>query len=86
MTLNPQARIAALVGVLLIALAGSAFFLFHGKSQPVTVTPPAHPAHPTHHPTTSPPAHHVVLPAVNPLLPTRVRLALEHSRLVVVGF
>lgn len=87
MTLSPQARIAALVGVLLIALAGSAFFLFHGKSRPAAATtPPAHAVRPAHHPTTSPPVHHVVVPAVNPLLPTRVRLALEHDRLVVVAF
>jgi hypothetical protein len=87
MTLSPQARIAALVGVLLIALAGSAFFLFHGKSRPTAATtPPAPAAHPTHHPTASPPVHHVVAPAVNPLLPTRVRIPLEHYRIVVVGF
>jgi hypothetical protein len=86
MTLSPQAKIAALVGVLLVALAGSAFVLFHGKSQSTATTPPAPAAHPTHHPTSSPPVHHVVRPAVNPLLPIRVRLALEDYRTVVVGF
>src|SRR5438067_9467919 len=81
-TISPQVRIAALVGVLLIALCGSAFFLLHAHSTPATLTTPA----PTQHQTTPPTHPHVVRPTVNPLFPTPVRSALEHYRLVVVGF
>ena len=78
-TISPQARIAALVGVLVIALGGSAFFVLHGSSQPqtLTTTTPVHP---------KPPVHHVVRPVVNPLFPTPLRHALERSAFVVVGF
>ena len=54
-TISPHARIAALIGVLLIAIAGSAVFVLHGHSQAAPVTTPplrssseAHPAKPVH--------------------------------------
>ena len=79
-TLNPRTRIAALVGVLLVALGGSAFVLLHGSTKaPGSTTPRTHP-----HP--KPPVVHVVQPKVNPLLPAPVRDALEHYPMVVVGF
>ncbi len=82
-TLSPHARIAAIVGVLLIALISSAIYVLHGHSQPAAITKfPIH-HHPTQ-PTTKP--VHVVVPAVNPLLPTPLRTALAHSPLVVAGF
>ena len=84
MTLSPHARIAALVGVLVLALAGSAIFVLHGHSQPVAITKPIVHHHPTTPPTTKP--DHVVVPAVNPLLPAPLRTALEHSPFVVAGF
>ncbi len=79
-TISPQARIAALVGVLVIALGGSAMFLLHSHTQPASVTTP-----PAHHPKPPKPVH-VAPPTVNPLFPTPVRNALERHRLVVVGF
>lgn len=80
-TISPQARIAALVGVLLLALAGSAFVLLNGSTHPSTSsTPPAHHQNP---PST---VVQVVPPTVNQLLPTPVRTALEHYPIVVVGF
>lgn len=86
-TLSPQARIAALVLVLLVALGGSAFFLLHGHSQPQTVTTPAPPVqHPVQHPTPTPTHHHPVQPTVDPLLPTPLRTALMQNPIVVVGF
>jgi hypothetical protein len=76
-TITPQARIIALVGVLLIVLASAAVFLMHGHSQPATVTPPtATPSKPVH----------VVQPTVSPLLPAQLRTALNHYPLVMVGF
>jgi len=78
--ISPQARIAALVGVLVLALTGSAFVLLHGKTRTSASTnPPAH-----HHKT--PPKVEVVLPTVNPLLPSPVRGALEHYPIIVVAF
>src|SRR4051794_23477530 len=80
MTLSPHARIGALIGVLLIALVVSALYVLQGNSQPTTLTTPTVQHQPTH--------HHVkvVVPKVNPLLPDRVRIPLEHSPLVVAGF
>lgn len=86
-TISPQARIIALVGVLLIALAGSAYFVLHGHSTPATVTPPAthhHAKTPTPAPTPAP--VHVVRPTVDPLLPAPLRVQLEQSPIVVAGF
>src|SRR5437016_5987187 len=82
-TLSPHARIAALVGVLLVALIGSAVFVLHGGSKPAVIVKPPVNTHPTH-PSTKP--VHVVKPDVNPLLPPRVSGPLEHSKRVVVGF
>jgi hypothetical protein len=85
-------RIVALAGVLLIALAGGAFFVLH-KSKPGTAAVP-----PTHLTTTpakthslrSSPAHHrsvrVVNPLVNPLLPAKLRAALGRHPVVVAVF
>jgi hypothetical protein len=81
-TLSPHARIGALLGVLLIVLAGGAIFFLRGHSTPATVTPPA--VQPP--PTPTPKPVHVARPTVNPLFPTPIRVALEHSRLVVAGF
>ena len=78
-TISPQARIVALVGVLVIALGGSAFFVMRGHTHSATTTPL--PAQPT--PTTP---VHVVPPKVDPLLPTPLRNALERYPVVVVGF
>ncbi len=80
-TISPHARIGALVGVLLTALAGSAVYMLHGHSQPATVTPVT-PVTP-HHPSTP---VHVVGPTVDPLLPAPVHLQLDHYPRVVVGF
>lgn len=81
-TISPYAKIGALVGVLLTALAGSAFFLLRGHSTPVTV--PTTPA--VQQQTTPSKPVHVVTPTVNPLLPASVRSALERYPVVVVGF
>lgn len=86
---STQVKIIALVGVLLIALAGSALvFMPHAKSGPVSV--PSKPAVKTpagtgsHHHTA--PVHvKVVEPAVDPQLPAPLRAALERHPLVVVG-
>ena len=80
-TFSPHARIGALLGVLLIVLAGSAIFFLHGHSNPATVTPPAVQPQPT-----PPKPVHVAQPTVNPLLPAPIRAALEYSPLVVAGF
>jgi len=81
--ISPHARIGALLGVLLTALAGSAFFLFHSQSHPATVTPPV-----THPHVTPPTPVHVVQPTVNvnPLLPAPLHLQLEHYPRVLVAF
>lgn len=84
-TLSPQVRIAALVGVLLIALAGSAFFVLRPHhSQPATVTPPTVHRQPT--PSTPSKQVQVVRPTVNPLLPAPLHFQLEHYPLVIAGF
>lgn len=81
-TLSPQARIVALVGVLLIALAGSAYFLLGGHKPATSVlTPPAHHSKP---PTTT--HHHHVGPKINPLVPGPLRYALVRYPVVVVAF
>jgi len=56
--LSPQIRIVALVGVLLIALAGSGLFLLRRSSgsQPQVVVPPQ---------TKTPPAHHSASPSAH---------------------
>jgi len=85
---SPQLKIIALVGVLLIALAGSALvFMPRAKSGPVSapsnpvVTTPAGTG--SHHPG---PVHvKVVRPAVDPQLPAPLRAALGRHPLVVVG-
>jgi hypothetical protein len=82
-TISLHARIGALIGVLLTALAGSAIYLLHGHSQPASVTPPTPAVH--HQPTPSKPVH-VVRPTVNPLLPAPVHTALDQYPLVVVAF
>lgn len=82
MTISPHARIAALIGVLLIALAGSAYFLMHGHSHSTTVAPPAVQQPPA--PSTKP--VHVVQPTVNPLFPEPIHVTLAHYPIVVVGF
>ncbi len=82
-TISPHARVAALVGVLLIAIAGSAFFVLHGHSSSPTVTTPL--TH-QHAKTPTPAPVHVVKPAVDPLLPAPLRTQLEQSPLVVAGF
>src|SRR4051794_5175253 len=82
-TISPPVKVAALVGVLLIALGGSAFFVMHGQkheSIPIT-TPPTQQPTTTHHGRV-----HVVKPTVDPLLPTPVRDALKRNAIVVVGF
>jgi hypothetical protein len=80
-TISPQARIGALLGVLLIVLTASAIFFMHGHSHPATVAPP------TVQPQPAPPKPvHVARPTVNPLLPAPIRLALEYSPLVVAAF
>jgi len=80
-TISAHARIGALLGVLLTVLAGSAIYFLHAHSQRATVTPPAVQPRPT---PTKP--VQVVRPTVNPLLPTSIRIALEHYPLVVAGF
>lgn len=79
--ISPQARIAALVGVLVLALTGSAFVMLHGNARTSASTNP-----PAHHHKTTPNVVHVVPPTVNPLLPAPVRGALEHYPIVVVAF
>ncbi len=85
---STKVKIIALVGVLLIALAGSALvFMPHAKSGPVSA--PSKPAVTTpvgtgsHH--TVPVRVKVVEPAVDPQLPAPLRVALERHPLVVVG-
>jgi hypothetical protein len=84
-------RIVALAGVLLIALAGSALVLMRHHAQPGTVTVESTlhtttPARTTslHSSPAPPPRVKVVRPAVNPLLPAKLRAALERRPLVVV--
>ena len=79
-TISPQARIVALVGVLLIALGGSALFVMRGHTPATPATTP-----PTQQPTPTTPVH-VVPPKVDPLLPTPLRNALQRYPVVVVGF
>jgi hypothetical protein len=81
-TTMSRTRIGALLGVLLLVLAGATIFFLSGHSQPVTVTPPTVQPQPT--PTTKP--VHVARPTVNPLFPAPVRSALEYAPFVVVGF
>src|SRR6476646_12011640 len=77
--ISPQVRVAALIGVLLIVLGGAGFFLMHSHSQLATVTPPVVQTTP------SKPVH-VLQPNVSPLLPAPLHTALNHYRLVMVGF
>lgn len=89
--ISPQMRIVALAGVLLIALAGSALVLLrHAKPGPVTVPQTARTNAPaksaSSHRTSAPVRVKVVRPAVNPLLPGKLRAALARNPLVVVGF
>ncbi len=81
-TISPHVRIGALVGVLLIALAGSAIFLLRGHSHPAAVTPPVV----TPQPTSPKPVHVVQPPTVNPLLPEPIHFVLGHYPVVVVAF
>jgi hypothetical protein len=81
-TISQNARIGALLGVLLLTLGGAAFFFMHGSSHPVTVTPPV--VQPVQ-PKPSPPVH-VAPPTVNPLLPAPVHMQLVHYPRVLVGF
>lgn len=91
--ISPQMRIVALAGVLLIALAGSALVLMRHHSQPGTVTVVSTPQSTTPARTTSlhsspAPAKRVVkvvAPTVDPLLPGKLRAALERHPLVVVA-
>lgn len=77
--LTPNARIGALVALLVVVLGGAAIYLMHGSSQPTTATTPT-PQQP------ATPAHHVATkPHVNPLLPAPVRSALENHLVVVVA-
>ncbi|HVC87691.1 MAG TPA: hypothetical protein VNC40_09730 [Gaiellaceae bacterium] len=80
-TISPQVRIVSLVGILVIALAGSAFFVLHRHSStPTTPTTPAAPQSTPSNPV------HVVPPTVDPLLPAPLRSALERYPVVVAGF
>ncbi len=94
--LSPQIRVFALVGVLLIALAG-AWLVLLNRPKPATVTVPttAHtttPAATTAH-TTTPAATTATTPAkpavskvhVDPRLPAPIQAALERHPVVVVG-
>lgn len=89
--ISQQMRIVALVGVLLIALAGSALMFLH-KSKPgaVTVarthqtTTPA--KTPSSRPSPPPARVKVVRPLVNPLLPAKLRAALDRHPVVVAAF
>lgn len=89
--ISPQMRIVALSGVLLIALAGASLVLLrHSKPGAVTVPLAQHSTTPPkstslHTSPAPPPARvKVVRPAVNPLLPGKIRAALERHPLVVV--
>ena len=77
-TLSPQVRIIALVGVALIALGGSAFFLMRGHASAQALPATSQPT-----PTTSTP---VTRPTVYPLLPAPLRNALKRDAVVVVAF
>ena len=79
-TITEHGRIVALLGVLLLVLAGSAIVLMHGNSHPVTAPPPAVQQPVTHKPV------RVVPPKVNPLLPASLHIKLDHYPRVVVGF
>jgi hypothetical protein len=91
--ISPQLRIVALGGVLLIVLAGAAMVLLRHHSKPGAVTvastlPTTSPAQTTSlHTSPAKPAARVkiVRPAVNPLLPGKLRAALDQHRLVVVA-
>lgn len=86
--ISPQIKLAALVGVLLIVLAGSALVVLRhtapggptasaGRHSAPAVTPPHH---------SSAPVVKVVQPTVDPLLPAPLRTSLERHRVVVVAF
>ena len=91
--ISPQMRIVALAGVLLIALAGaSLMFLGHSKPAPAQVASTPHTTTPARttslHSSSAPPPKRVVKivrPAVNPLLPAKLRAALERRPVVVVA-
>lgn len=78
-TITQNARIGALLGVLLTVLTGAAIVLMHSNSHPTTSAPPVV------QPSTPTPVH-VVHPVVNPLIPNPVHLQLDHYPRVVVGF
>jgi hypothetical protein len=92
--ISPQMRIVALVGVLLIALAGASLVLLRHSAPSAASPPPAthHRAKPVtpvsqHHSPAPPPVRvKVVQPAVNPLLPGVLRAALARHLLVVAAF
>lgn len=88
--ISQQMKIVALAGVLVIALAGSALFVLH-KSKPGTVTvssthKPTAPTKPSLHPSPAPPRVKIVRPLVNPLLPAKLRAALDRHPVVVAAF
>ena len=85
-------RIVALVGVLLIALAGSALVLIPRAKEGVLsvpstpiVTTPSHHTTPSHQ--TTPTPTKVVQPTVDPQLPAKLRVALgQHVEVVVATY
>lgn len=88
--ISPQMRIVALAGVLLIALAGaSLMFLRHSKPGAATVPSTPHTTTPASttslHTSPAKPVVKIVRPAVDPLLPGKIRAALVRHPLVVVA-
>jgi hypothetical protein len=88
--ISPQMRIVALVGALLIVLAGGSLVYLRHAALP-SASPPAaqlatKPSTPAHKSSTPPPVRvKIVNPAVNPLLPGALRGALARHPLVVVA-
>lgn len=92
--ISPQMRIVALAGVLLIVLAGGGLMLMRHRSQPGTVvvppaqhvsTPSKSPSHPSPAATAKQRVVKIVRPAVDPVLPAKLRAALERQRVVLVA-